>query len=251
MNANVKKAQTLMPVPANDAGQILSIIERIATNPEVDIEKMERFMAMRREELARQAQIAFNAAMRLAQAEMPQVLRDEINEQTQSAYAKYETISEAMQPVITKHGFALTFGEADSPKPNHLRITCDVLHECGHTKPYHADVPIDATGMKGNPNKSPVHAFVSTFSYGKRVLKLAIFDVALKGEPEGEGPRDYDDGSAISKAQAAEIQRLLKATNTHAGRLCAWLKVDRIHDIPAQQYQRAVDALNRIGKQAK
>ncbi len=231
-------------VPASDAGAILSIINRIATDPAIDIEKVERFMAMRREELARQAQIAFNVAMKAAQEEMPQIVRDAMNKQTHSPYARYETISDAMQPVITKHGFALTFGEEDSPKPDCLRIICDVLHEAGHVKRYHADLPIDGTGMKGNPNKSPVHAFSSTFSYGRRNLKLMIFDVAMKGEPESY--QTANDNSSISKEQEDHIRSLLKSSGTSVDRLCRWLKVKAPADIPAAQYQRVIDALNSV-----
>jgi hypothetical protein len=227
--------------PASDAITIMAIIDRIASDPAVDIDKMERFMAMRRDELARQAQIAFNAAMKAAQQEMPQVVRDALNDQTRSPYAKYETISEAMQPVIAKHGFALTFGEADSPKANHVRITCDVLHEAGHIKPYHADVPIDATGMKGNPNKTLTHAFSSTVSYGRRNLKLMIFDVIVKGDAEGH-QIDVDD--KITKEQAEQIFALVKSTRAHLRRFCAWMQVKVVEDIPAAQFQRAIDALN-------
>lgn len=242
MNANVKKTQL---VPVSDAGAILSILDRIATDPAVDIEKVERFMAMRREELARQAQIAFNAAMKAAQEEMPQVVRDALNEVTGSSYAKYETISEAIQPTITKHGFALTFGEADSPKAGHIRITCDVLHDAGHIKLYHADVPIDATGMKGNPNKTATHAFSSTVSYGRRNLKLMIFDIAMKGEAEAQ---TTDDGSLISKKQLEHVRQLLKQSGRTVGKLCQLLRVEDLRDIPAAQYDRVVSILNRVIK---
>jgi len=239
--------------PASDASAILAIIGKLATDPTVDVEKVERFMAMRRDELARQAQIAFNQAMKAAQAEMPRVVKNAENEQTRSGYATYDAITDAMQPVIDKHGFALTFGEAESPKPNHMRITCDALHEQGHLKAYYADVPIDRTGFKGNPNKSDAHAFLSTIQYGRRALKMMIFDVATKGvTPVAADDRveHVDEGNGlISAAQADNIRKLLRERRIALGRVLTWVGVEALPDIRAADYRRVVDALQRANRE--
>src|SRR5690349_1326952 len=85
-------------VPVSESAAIFQIIERAARDPNVDLDKMERLMAMREREMTRIAQTAFNVAMKEAQAEMPQVVRNAKNTQTNSLYARYETISDAIQP---------------------------------------------------------------------------------------------------------------------------------------------------------
>ena len=165
----------------SESTAIIQVIERAARNPNVDIDKMERLLQMQERIMEREAIRSFNEAMRAAQAAMPQVVADADNDQTRSRYARYETVSAAVQPIITEHGFSLSFGEEDSPKPNHLRIVCDVAHVGGYTKRYHGDVPFDMAGIKGNVNKTPTHAYGSTKSYGRRYLKLDIFDIAIKG----------------------------------------------------------------------
>jgi ERF superfamily len=252
MRTTEKPKGAVAIVETNDAAAILTIIGKLATDPSVDVEKVERFMAMRRDELARQAQIAFNQAMKTAQAEMPRVVKNAENEQTRSRYATYDAITDAMQPVIDKHGFALTFGEAESPKPNHMRITCDVLHDQGHLKAYYADVPIDRTGFKGNPNKSDAHAFLSTVQYGRRALKLMIFDVAVKGAPAAadDGADSVHEGNGlISQAQAENIRKLLKEKRVGLNRLLTWLGVEALPDVRAVDYQRAIDALQRVRRE--
>jgi hypothetical protein len=56
--------------PATDTGSLLQIISRAASDQSVDIDKMERLMAMHERLVARDAEQAFNAALTAAQTEM-------------------------------------------------------------------------------------------------------------------------------------------------------------------------------------
>jgi hypothetical protein len=241
MNAVVQHDPVNAPAVSESAA-IFQIIERAARDPNVDIDKMQRLMEMREREMSRLAQQAFNEAMKAAQAEMPQVVRDASNDQTRSRYAKYETISEAIQPIVTKHGFSLSFNEGDTDKPNCIRILCDVMHEGGHTKQYHADIPLDGVGMKGNANKTATHAYGSTKSYGRRYLKLDIFDVAVKDED--------DDGNAagcsyetITSEQRQELQGLIEKAGGDVPAFCNWAKINSLPDLRAALFTRAKQAL--------
>lgn len=244
MNTRVQGAVAIQPEggpPEVQIDPVLNMIERAARDASVDIDKMERLLAMREREFVRVAEMAFNSAMKSAQAEMPQVVRDAKNAQTNSRYARYETISEAIQPVITKHGFALSFGEDASPKENHIRIVCDVMHEAGHTRRYHADIPVDNVGMKGNANKTATHAYGSTKSYGKRYLKCDIFDVAVTNEDDdgnaaGKGPR-------ITEDQVGELIELLESMGAPKADFLAYAGVERLADIAAKDFRRLAEAI--------
>jgi hypothetical protein len=253
-NALVEHVERPAPVahemPASESAAIFQIIERAARDPNVDLDKMERLMAMREREMTRIAQTAFNVAMKEAQAEMPQVVRNAKNTQTNSLYAKYETISDAIQPVITKHGFSLTFSEGIAAQPNHIRVLCDVMHEAGHTKQYYADIPFDNVGMKGNANKTNTHAYGSTKSYGKRYLKCDIFDVAVKNQD--------DDGNAagggyetITTEQRDTLLALINETETPVEKFCEWAKIEAVSDLLARHYDKAVSVLQQKKEKAK
>lgn len=234
--------------PVSESAAIFQIIERAARDPNVDIDKMQRLMDMRERELNRLAQVAFNAAMSLAQAEMKPIVRDADNEQTKSMYARYETISDAIQPIITKHGFALTFSEGETPKANHIRSICDVMHREGHTKQYYADVPFDNVGMRGNANKTNTHAYGSTKSYGKRYLKCDIFDVALKNAD--------DDGNKAGTSTITEEQRdtlldLIAEVGAHVPKFCEIYQIEAVADLPAKLFADAVQALRDYGEKQK
>src|SRR5688572_2252542 len=72
MNAIVRQDQLPgMPGPAN----LLEVISRAASDPNVDADKMDRLWHLHERISARQAEIAFNVAMTACQTEMPAVLR--------------------------------------------------------------------------------------------------------------------------------------------------------------------------------
>lgn len=250
MNAKALATQTpvnQLPIApaASESAAILSVIERMALSQDIDPERVERFMAMYERMEAQKAQKSFFAAFSAAQAEMPQVVRNAVNDQTRSKYAKYETISEAIQPIITKHGFSMTYGEADSPKENCQRITCTLMHIDGHAKDYHADIPVDMYGMKGNPNKTGPHAYGSTKSYGRRYLKVDIWDIAVKNEDDdgnaaGAAPIQQD---TISEEQVAELLTLIERSKGTVEKFCQLGKIDAVPDLLSVHFAAAKSML--------
>lgn len=240
---------TSADAPATESAAIFQIISRLASNPAADPDKIERFLAMREKEIDRIAKQAFYVAMAAAQAEMKPVARDADNDQTRSKYARYETISEAIQPIITKHGFSLTFDEGVPEKENHIRVLCDVMHSAGHMKQYHADVPFDNVGMKGNPNKTATHAYGSTKSYGRRYLKLDIFDIALKNDDDDGNAAGEIENGTITIEQAVTIRDLLEKTGTDTEKFCQWAKIEAVPDLLSIHFAKAVNVLTqRLGQ---
>lgn len=220
---------------------IMAVIARAATDPNVDVDKMERLLAMQERVLARNAEQAFNQAMAAAQKEMPQIIRDGKNDTTRSTYTKLDTLSEAMAPVIAKHGFSLSFGNSDSPLEGHYRVTCTVSHIEGHSREYHADVPSDGTGMKGTQNKTATHAFGSTMSYGRRYLKMLIFDVATTDD---DG-RAASSGERIDDAQVVTLQGLANAGGADMAKFCRYFRINSLPELPAREFSNAFALLSK------
>lgn len=173
----------------------------LAIQQGADPDRLEKLLGVQERWQAQQSRRAYYEAMRAVQAEAPAVTRDATNTQTGSLYAKLETISKALAPVYTRHGFSLSYGTADSPLEGYVRITCAVMHSGGHVEHIHVDLPADDVGIKGNRNKTATHAHGSTISYGRRYLVLMAFNVTMAGED--------DDGVAGDDA-VAKWDRLLK-----------------------------------------
>lgn len=177
--------QPQAPAPITSAAALLTVIARAAADPAVDVSKMERLLAMQQQVMARENEEVYSRAMEAAQREMPQVPKDAINPQTNSRYARLETLNAAIVPIYTKHGFSLSYGTEDCPVAGSVRITCKVRHNGGHSEIHKLDLPLDILGPKGNQNKTNVHGYGSTLSYGRRYLSMLVFNVATGEDDDG------------------------------------------------------------------
>ena len=215
----------------SEATTMLQVIERAALNPNIDVEKMERLLAMHERIVAREAEQRFNTAMVACQSEMKQVSTDADNPQTRSKYATYAKLDSAIRPVYTKHGFSLSFDEGES-KPDMVRVVCIVSHTGGHSRTYHRDMPADGKGAKGGDVMTKTHAAGAAGSYGARYLLKGIFNIAI-GEYDTDGNQP---GDLITEAQQAELVALIDETGANVPKLCAYFKIGSVTEIPARMF---------------
>lgn len=207
MNAVVRTDQLPQAHSAPEASTILSVISRAASDPNVDIEKLERLMAMKERMDAKEAETAFNGAMARVQSAMRRIVADKTNSQTRSNYASYGQLDRELRPLYTGEGLSLSFDTEPAPD-GMVGMICYVSHEAGHTRTYRAAVPSDGKGAKGNDVMTKTHAFGSGTAYGMRYLLKMIFNVAIGidlDDDDGNGASDpipSKDQAWIAKAQA-------------------------------------------------
>lgn len=180
------RVETAPVAPQSDADNIMHLISRLAADPTIDIDRVERFMQMHDRAKAREAEKAFADAMSAAQAEMGPVATDRKNDQTKSRYASYAALDLAVRPIYVKHGFALSFNTDPDGPADHLRLRCKVTHVGGHIEPYQVDMPSDGKGAKGGDVMTKTHAAGSAMSYGQRYLLKMIFNLAVGEDDDGQ-----------------------------------------------------------------
>lgn len=190
---------TEIQISESKESQMMAVLERVALDPNCDVAKMQAVLDVQERMFNKNAEIAFNKSMVECQSEMPTVIRDRRNDQTNSNYAAFETILHTIKPCYTKHGFSLSFGTESSPVERHVRVTCTTMHKDGHTRKDFVDLPLDNVGIKGNANKTEIHGTGSTYSYGKRYLVTMIFNIAIA---------NHDDDAV--KAGGVTIESLLQ-----------------------------------------
>lgn len=227
---------------------MMQVIERAASNPDVDLDKMERLLVMRERMLARAAETEFAAALARVQSRIGRVATDKDNAQTRSKYASYAAIDRAVRPLYSAEGFALSFDTSESAQDT-VRVIAYLSHPNGHTRTYSVVMPADGKGAKGGDVMTKTHAAGSAMRYGMRYLVNMIFNIAI-----GEDPTD-DDGQAagapdtITDDQAASLQALAEEVGAKLPQFCKYLKVEKLTDLPASRYQAAIAALE--AKRAK
>ena len=220
----------------------LSVVERLAANKDVDVDKLQKIIDMQNNQLDREAEQAFNADMVLAQAEIKTVAKNQTNAQTHSEYADLEAIIKSAKPIYTKYGFALSFYEGDS-KGDLIRIMVDVMHREGHTKVRHSDFAVDDVGIAGKKNKTAIHGKGSTFAYGRRYLTCMIFNIPTGDDDDGCEPEP-----TITEEQAAEMAEKADAAKVDEKAFCKYFGIKEFFDLPANKYKAA---MNMIAKKAE
>ncbi len=175
-------------VPASDASAIIQVIERAARDPSVDIERMERLLAMHERLVAGQSKTAYMAALSRLQPKLPIVQeRGSILNKAggvQSRYAFWEDIIGIITPILASEGFSLSFRIGNANE--RVQVTGVLAHAQGHSEETPIDLPADISG-----NKNAVQAVASSVSYGKRYTAGALLNLRTgEIDDDGQGASD-------------------------------------------------------------
>ena len=243
-----KENEIAIPQSSDPAIAMIHVIERIALNPDVDVDKMEKVMALQERMMDRQAEAEFNSAMTMVQANMPLIPKDGFNKHTESHYSKHETIVKIIKPIYTKEGFAVSFSEAEIPqtesKQRLIKIIGVLRHRSGHSETYFTILPIDDSGIAGSKNKTGVQGTGSTITYGRRYLTCMIFDVATGDDTDGNAL----DGNVsvveeiiyISEEQSNSLYAKIDEHGVNKTGFYKWLKSEmkltKLEDVPANRF---------------
>jgi hypothetical protein len=214
----------------------LSLVARMATDPNVDVDKLERLIAMHERALDRRAKEAYAAAYVAMQGELPHIdKRGHVRYNSSKAgtvdyrHTKLEDIQSAVRPVLRKHGFALRF-EQDFSERGQVKVKAILSHEAGHSESTTFVGPSDPSGSKND-----IQALGSGQKYAMRYATVAILAIEERGadddgrggkqEPEGEKPEGYDGWLADmdSLADAGGTEALMAAWNQSTKENRLWL----------------------------
>jgi len=194
---DTQSTEMTTPVVQDAPGALLAAINAMARDPAVDVAKFEAILNVQerleaREERmeARRAERAFKVSFVEMQPFVPVVTRTgklvypgkkEGDAPTQVAkYAEWENIDKAMQPILRRFGFALSFDVKQRPDGGGLLVSTILYHNEGHTEqgsPF--PVPMDKSG-----GKNDIQAYGSALSYGMRYTSKAAGLFKTEGEDD-------------------------------------------------------------------
>jgi hypothetical protein len=237
---------------------MLQMIERAGRDPNFDVEKFERLVAVQQSVQSREderadreaeleAESAFNTAMAAVQANMGRVSADANNSQTRSRYATYGAMDRALRPLYAPAGFALSFSEeTGAASEGYVRVVCYVTHTApgakrSHTRKYHVDMAADGKGAKGNDVMTKTHAIGSAFTYGRRYLLGMIFNLAIGDDDDGNAAGVT--GPVINAAQLTTLEELAKEVKANVEQACKYLKINSLAELPAAKFDNVVKLL--------
>lgn len=244
MNAVVERQEAAPAVVDDMGGGLLAVIERAARDPNVDIDKMERLIEMQERVQRRNAEVAFYDALAVMQPQLPVItekggIKDRSGK-VQSTYALWEDINEAIAPILSEHGFSLTFkGRTEDGK----FITVGILaHRDGHRETTEVELPADTSG-----SKNAVQAIGSAKSYGKRYAAFDLLNITTRGaDDDGQKAGNVP---LIDVGQAKAMRDLMKVKNQSETKFVAYLAssarypIASLEDVHAADFDAAMNIL--------
>lgn len=211
------------------------VIDSYVRDPTIDVDKLERLIAMAERREAREAELAFNAA----KGRIKFALRDVRITKTKAGpdnayrYAPLDEIDRFVAPLLVAESMDLSF--TDEPMQGGGILVRGRLKHLpgGHYEDSTMPLPLDNT----NKMKSPVQAMGSSNSFGRRYVTANIFNIVVVG--------DDDDGSGgvIDKDQAETIRGLIKASGADEARFLKYMKVSTVPEIAFRDYRKAIHSL--------
>jgi len=215
-----------------EATSILDVIARAAADPSVNVEKLERLLAIQQTILADQRRTAFMAALSALEAELPQITKQGhvvVNGALRSKFARIEDVDTAIRPLCKEHGFAFSFDS--EPTPGGIKFSCTMSHRDGHAETKTITLPTD-TGA----GRNAVQAVGSSTSYARRyLLSMHLHLITRDEDDDGTGGR-----GPVTAEQAATLRAKLAEVKGDEARFLNWLAAPSFEEIPAKNFERAM-----------
>lgn len=214
-------------------GFIQQAIER-----QVPIETLERLIALRNGELARQAKDAYFRALGQLQSEVPVIgkSRPVLDRSGAEMYrfASLEDIKAVADKHIAKHGFSYRWDTREK------EVACIITHVAGHSEesrfPFHAAKA---------PAMNDMQALASGGSYAKRYSFINGFGFVVGDEDDDA--KHADPVAYITPEQVIQLNEMIDAYKVNRPAFLTWIGAASVEEIPAGKFPVVYDMLRKKG----
>ncbi len=241
--------------------QWVSLIERLALNPNVDPDKLVKLYDLAERSRAARAKEAFARDFSEMIPHLPSIdrrgcivvfskadrdkaggPRETDTPQQRTPYATFDDILAGVLPVLSQYGFSVRFEHITVPAGDSYRIATKAVltHREGHSEA--ADTPPLLQDSSGS--KNTVQAVGSSLLYGKRYALRAILPIV------SHAPQDADDdgraagaAATIDADQIADIETRLRDTESDVSKFLVWVDAKSVDAMTIAQYKKAVSML--------
>lgn len=206
----------------------------------VDADTIERLVALQERAEARAARAAFFEALGKFQAECPPVPKTkEATIVTKAGgsykykYAPLDAEVAHIRPHLHRNGFAFTW-DCESG-PTEVKATCHLKHVDGHVESASFSAPTETAAAMSGAQKSG-----AALTFAQRRSLEQVTGIVTTEDTDAVAPGS---GEPITDEQLADLDALITEVGMNRPRFLAWLRVGKLADLPASQYQVAKNAL--------
>jgi hypothetical protein len=234
----MKETTEVVKAERVEATEMLAAIMKAVSDPNINVDKMERLLAMHERIVERNAKVAFESALSRVQAKLPVIQQNGVilgkdKVSIRSRYARYEDIDAIVRPLLSEEGFSLSFDTEEMPSGK-IRLIAKLAHRDGHSESKGIPLPIDK-----NEYRTAIQDHGSTVQYGRRYLiKMHLNLIEKYEDNDGQGA----DGP-ISEDQVRDLEVMIQDSKADLGKFLEYMEVEQLADITTRHYKKAITAL--------
>jgi len=222
-----------------DGGQVATLLT-LAIEKGLGVEGLEKLVALQERVMAKKAESQMYDAMATFQRRCPSIKKSTVAKVVTTgggtysySYAELDEIAYTVNPILAELGLSYTWDSSLTDTIHTCR--CTLRHVAGHHVTASFTCPIDTQAKMNGTQKAG-----AALTYARRqslisVLGLTTTDPDTDGEEHG--------GGFVTEAQAANIQALISEVGAKTELFLQWLGAASLAEIPAKDYNRAVNAL--------
>lgn len=177
------------------------------------------------------------AALSLAQGEIENASKKSENPHFRSKYADLAEVINCIRPVFSKNGLSVT--QFPSYEAGVVSVETVIAHKSGQWMSGTISAPV---------SKQDAQGVGSATTYCRRYSLAAVACLAQDDDDAKNAigrAKQSAPTKKITDSQAENLTAIMEQVGSDAGKFCAYFKVSRIKELPAGEYGRAVEMLEK------
>jgi len=214
----------------------------LALNKDMDIDKLEKILALQEKWEQMEAKKAYTQAMADFKSDPPRVNKDKkvSFNQTNYKHASLGNVTEKINRSLANHGLSAAWKTDQSQSG--ITVTCTITHKMGYSESTALTSGADMSGKKNN-----IQAIGSTITYLQRYTILSLTGLATHDQDDdgrGTQPVKY-----IDEKQVSQITDMINSIeNFSEDSFLSWARIESIEMMPVYDFGKN---LNALGARAK
>ena len=208
-----------------------------------NLEQLEKLLALRERWEAGEARKAYHVAMADFKANPPKIEKDKkvsfgtSSGKTSYNHASLANVTDKINKELSKYGLSASW---KTQQNGTISVTCKITHVKGHSEETTLSASADTSGSKNS-----IQAIGSTITYLERYTLLALTGLAtydMDDDAQAAGVELIDEG------QQHQIADMLIAKDIKMEKFLAYMKIDKLENMPKTKFQQAMIAIEKATK---
>jgi hypothetical protein len=232
--------------PATQDAEPASLVQ-LAIEKGVDVEVIERLVALQERVTDRSARAAYFEAVSRFQESVPEIPKSKrVNYVTKTGaridytYAPLDAITRGIRTPLRVAGLSYSW-DVDGSSNGVMTVSCTLRHVDGHSERSTFPVPVDTAAKMSN-----AQANGAALTYGKRQSLVAVLGLTTTDDDvDGVGPYSAPAGEVetITASEAADLGALIDEVKADRAKFCRFFRIESVEDMPAARMKEAMALL--------